>query len=251
MAALSLRLVSFNIRYGRAPDGLHSWWLRRGSTAATLAALTADIVGLQEATAPQMRYLLDRLEPYRSVGVGRRRDGAGEHCPILFRSRDFVWRDDRTRWFGDEPDRPGTKLPRASHPRIATIVRLEPVGTSTTIEVVNTHLDERHADNRLRSLEQLVGWIDDDVPRVIMGDFNASPGPVLAPLLDAGFRLAHGDDAGPTFHRFGRTSDGPQIDHILVSPHWEVVDAHVMRETPGWRLPSDHWPVVADVSLPT
>jgi endonuclease/exonuclease/phosphatase family metal-dependent hydrolase len=256
MAATTLRFASFNIRYGRAPDGWHSWWLRRRATAATLTQLSADVVGLQEATEPQLRYLLDRLEPYRSVGGGRRRDGGGEHCAVLFRSSRFAWLADRTRWFGDDPDRPGTKLPRASHPRIATIVRLAPVDPTTEralpveVEVVNTHLDERHDDNRRRSIEQLVTWLDDDVPRVVLGDFNAPPGPVLDPLLDAGYRLAHGEAAGPTFHRFGHTLDGPQIDHLLVSPHWDIIDARIERDTRGWHLPSDHWPVVADLSLP-
>ena len=60
---------------------------------------------------------------------------------------------------------------------------------------------------------------------------------------------AASDDAGPTFHAFGRRRDGPQIDHVLASSHWTVVAAEVVRDTPGWRLPSDHWPVVADLSL--
>jgi endonuclease/exonuclease/phosphatase family metal-dependent hydrolase len=168
MAATTLRFASFNIRYGRAPDGWHSWWLRRRATAATLTQLSADVVGLQEATEPQLRYLLDRLEPYRSVGGGRRRDGGGEHCAVLFRSSRFAWLADRTRWFGDDPDRPGTKLPRASHPRIATIVRLAPVDPTTEralpveVEIVNTHLDEAPLEeNRIFRSSVIPGfWLD-------------------------------------------------------------------------------------------
>jgi endonuclease/exonuclease/phosphatase family metal-dependent hydrolase len=243
--ATQLRFCSFNIRHGRAPDGLHSWCFRRSSLARTMAAIGADVFGLQEASDPQLDYLLGRLPGYEAVGDGRRRDLGGERCSVLFRSDRLTLDDHRTLWFADDPMRPGAKLPRAAHPRIVTIVRLR--AGDLTFEVANTHLDHRHEDNRRRSVELLVSWLEPPMPRVVMGDFNAAPGPVLQPLLDAGYRLVHGRDAGPTFHAFGRRRDGPQIDHILASAHWTVTDASIWRDTPGWRLPSDHWPVVADL----
>lgn len=246
--ATPLRFCTFNIRFGRAPDGLHSWWFRRGSLVKTLRAIGADVFGLQEASDEQLDHLLDRVPGYVAVGDGRRRDRGGERCTVLVRTAALTVVEHRTRWFADDPTRPGGKLPRATHPRIATLVTLR-LPSGKTFEVVNTHLDHRHEDNRRRSVEMLASWLGEPLPRVVLGDFNARPGPVLQPLLDLGFRLVHGPDAGPTFHAFGRRRDGPQIDHVLASPEWTVVSAAVVRDTPGWRLPSDHWPVVADLAL--
>lgn len=246
--ATHVRFCTFNIRFGRAPDGLHSWWFRKGSLAKTLRAIDADVYGLQEANDHQLAFLLDRVPGYVAIGDGRRRDLGGERCSVLVRTASMTVVEHRTLWFADDPTRAGSKLPRAAHPRIATIARLRPP-EGETFEVVNTHLDHRHEDNRRRSIEMLASWFEEPLPRVVLGDFNARPGPVLQPLLDLGFRLAHGPDAGPTFHDFGRRRDGPQIDHVLASPEWSVVSATVWRDTPGWRLPSDHWPVVADLAL--
>ncbi|MDZ7732751.1 MAG: endonuclease/exonuclease/phosphatase family protein [Acidimicrobiia bacterium] len=248
MDGARLRVCTFNIRYEGAPDRLHAWSRRRRSTAATLADIDADIIGLQEASDEQLKWLLGHLRAYRAVSVGRNQDLRGERCPILFRTAAFRLVAEHTLWYADDPYRAGARLPRASHPRIATFARLESPKLGTTIEVVNTHLDERHAENRYRSVGLLASWVDRDVPGLVLGDFNARPGPTLQPLLDRGYVLTHPTDAGPTFHGFGRR-DGDQIDHILASTDWRVHAADVRRDTPGRRLPSDHWPVVADLEL--
>ncbi|MEJ7721431.1 MAG: endonuclease/exonuclease/phosphatase family protein [Ilumatobacteraceae bacterium] len=117
---VDLTVATFNIRNGLAWDGRNSWPLRRRATAKALAALDADIVGLQEVYGFQRRYLLGRVPGYRAVGKGRRNGRRGEQCPILV--RDPVAIDaDWTRWFGDEPEHPGSRLPGASFPRIATM----------------------------------------------------------------------------------------------------------------------------------
>jgi endonuclease/exonuclease/phosphatase family metal-dependent hydrolase len=249
---LALRVVSFNIRNGLALDGRHSWPLRRRSTAAVLAGLDADVVGLQEVYRFQLTWLLGELAGLEAVGQGRgmaRRPG--EHAPILVRRERLRVDGSWTRWFGDRPDEPGSRLPGAGAPRIATAATLYDTESGKRFVAVNTHLDERSRERRKTSVRQLAGWLETvDHPVVLTGDLNAALGaPELAALELQGLRHAVPADAGGTSHDFTGTADGARLDHVMVSEQWDVTAAWVDRETPRGRLPSDHWPVVVDLRL--
>ena len=247
---LALRVVSFNLRNARAVDGWNSWPFRRRATAAVLRELDPDIAGLQEAYGCQERYLLRVLRRYTSVSEGRAGEGRGERCPVLHRPTGLQLLSSRTRWYGEEPDRAGTTLPGATFPRIATQVELEHPATGRRFGVVNTHLDERLPANRARSAEQLVGWLRPDLPWVVIGDLNATPSEeAIRCLQDAGLRMAVPDGLGGTTHRWKGGTGGRRIDYVFVSDAWEVVDGGVDHSRPGGRLPSDHWPIWADVRL--
>lgn len=227
-----MRVATYNIRNGRAYDGFHSWPFRRWATAATIAELDADVVGLQEVYRFQHRYLQRRLTGYDGVWRGRARHGrGGEGCPVLFRDLRLLSWD--TRWFGP--------FAEARFPRIATTCRFEADGRH--FDLTNLHLDAHSRDNRCRSAEQLAGWLDRTVPNIVLGDFNAAADDRVSHALE--LRAVEVD--GGTVHQFTGRHDGRRIDHILVSDEWRVIDARVVRR-PG-RLGSDHWPVVADLEL--
>ena len=246
----AVRVVSFNLRNARAVDGWNSWPFRRRATATVLRHLAPDIAGLQEAYACQERYLLRALGGYSSVSVGRAAGGRGERCPVLHRSSMLRLVSSRTRWYGDDPDGPGTALPGASFPRIATMVELEERATGRRFGVANTHPDERLAVNRERSMEQLVGWLRRDLPWLLVGDLNARPGDEpIRRIIDAGFRMAVPDGLGGTTHQWSGDTRGRRIDYIFVSDGWDVLAGGVDHSRPGGRLPSDHWPIWADVRL--
>jgi endonuclease/exonuclease/phosphatase family metal-dependent hydrolase len=247
-----MRIASFNIRTGWAFDGIHSWPFRRWATAGAIRDLDADVVALQEVHGFQLRWLMRQLRGYGADGEGRDGGSRGERCPLLVRNRDVRALDVRTRWFGDEPERSGTRLPGASAARIATVGDLELTATSRRFRLVNTHLDARIPANRVRSAEQLAQWVDPTIPTVVLGDFNAPLGDaVIGVLEDVGLRSALPPGSGSTAHGFTGRRDGPGIDHILVSDHWAVHSAGVVRCEGASRrsLPSDHWPVVADLHL--
>lgn len=250
MAAEVLRVASFNIRTGLGFDGRHSWPFRWGAVADTLLGLDPDLAGLQEAHGFQVRMLGHRLAPWSAHGGGRR-DGRwrGERCPVLVRRSRFEVERAEVRWYGDS-GHPGSRLPGARFPRVATLVVVRDRPAGARLGVVNTHLDESVRGHRERSLAQLVGWLDGDVPWLVVGDLNLAPhDPALRPLLDAGFADALAGDGGGTFHGWTGRADGPRIDHVLAGPGLRVVAGRVATPTPGGRVPSDHWPVVADVEL--
>jgi endonuclease/exonuclease/phosphatase family metal-dependent hydrolase len=247
-----LRVASFNVRNGWAFDWGRSWPFRRRALAATLEALDADVAGLQEAYAFQLRFLGRAVPGYRVGGEGRDGGQRGEHCPVLVRSAVARIVAARTRWYGEAPEAAGTRLPGARFPRIATTCRIELLAGGGHLDVTSTHLDERCDAHRRRSAAQLVGWLDPSVPNVVTGDFNAGPdSPVVAPLLEAGFRHALPPGPGGTVHRFTGRVDGRRIDHVLVRGPLEVVAAGVVTgaDCVPARRASDHWPVVADLRL--
>ncbi len=243
-----LRVASFNIRNALAPDWHHSWLFRRRATAAAIAQLDADVVGLQEAYRCQLRWLRDQLPGSEAVGEGRSRRRRGEHTSVLVRTAGAQVVSSTTRWFGDAVDVPGTRLRGALFPRIATTAELR-LRDGAALAFTSTHLDERSPDRRLASASQLATWLTDDRPHVLVGDFNASPASeVLEHLVAVGFRRV---DTGPsgTAHRFRGGTDGPTIDHILVRGDITVIAAGVSHERPGGKLPSDHWPVWAELEI--
>ncbi len=245
------RLVSFNIRNGRAIDLRHNWWRRRSAVLESLQRLAPDVAGIQEAYAFQADWLCRRLPGYGSYGDGRNNGGrSGEQALVLFRHESFRFLHGETRWYGNDPSTPGTRLPHARFPRVATFVELERRPDRARLVFVNTHLDERHPSARLRSAQQLATWITDQpTPTAILGDLNEDiDGPALQ-ALRATTQLVDAVPAGSggSNHDFTGRADGRRLDHILVPESWRVLHGGVDHRTIDGRLASDHWPVVADV----
>lgn len=231
-------------------DGWHSWPIRRSATLRAIEDLDADVIGLQEVRGFQLRWLERRLPDYVACsGSGRNGGRRGELCPVFVRHGFAASRDVRTRWFGATPDVAGSRLLGASHPRIVVLTELEVSATGQLLQIANTHLDAASRSNRRSSATQLLGWLDPDLAHVVVGDLNASPTEEsVRLLLQSGLRPALEPGDGGTAHRFRGGRDGPQIDHILFSRQWRLVSAGVAAAVSG-RLPSDHWPVCAELVL--
>lgn len=242
-------MATFNIRNGTARDHENHWRLRRESTRQAIAALPFDICGLQEVQFAQRRFLRDGLPGTQWFGVGRD-DGArrGEQAPFVVRSGRIEVEQWATMWLSEQPGRRGSRGWDASRPRIATLLHgrtaAGPVG------VINTHVDHRGEQAQLESAKLLAEHVKTDSSRrwIVMGDFNVRlSSSVMKPLLRAGLRSALPDDAGGTFHAWTGATDRRRIDHILVDAGWDVVAACVSTDRPGGVLPSDHWPVLAQL----
>ena len=80
-------------------------------------------------------------------------------------------------------------------------------------------------------------------PAIVAGDLNATPWSNAFSKLDqSGLRRASG--LSPTWPAVGRGWMGIPIDHVLVTPHWQVVKQGV-----GPNLGSDHLPVIVRIAL--
>src|SRR5690606_33514413 len=67
----TVRVMSFNIRYGTAPDGENHWDKRKEFLVETIKAYDPDLLGTQETLGFQRDYLAKNLPAYDYLGVGR------------------------------------------------------------------------------------------------------------------------------------------------------------------------------------
>ena len=185
-----LRVATFNIRNGIAPDGLDSWPFRRRAAADAVAGLDADLAGLQEVYGFQQRYLLRRLSAYTATGAGRRDGrGRGERCPVLYRRARLALDGSITRWFSDTPDVAGSTGWGNRLPRIVTLARFTDRRSGRRFGLANCHLEGSPAAARHRSAAALVTWLEPNLPWIVLGDFNAEPhDAAIHTLLAAGLR---------------------------------------------------------------
>lgn len=94
----------------------------------------------------------------------------------------------------------------------------------------------------LALLTPTTGW--DDMPAIVAGDFNATPwSDAFDGPTQRGWRRATG--LTPTWPMVWRGWMGIPIDHVLVTPQWQVVHSEV-----GPNLGSDHYPVLVRLALP-
>lgn len=246
--AEQLRVATFNIRTSRGCDGRNRWRRRRDVCIELIRGLSADVVGLQEVRPDQLDDLRRAFPSASIVGAGRDEDGGGEHAGVLVAPGSWGVESSETRWLSPTPTLPGSRGWDADLPRVVTLARLQRAGAR--LGIANTHFDNESATAREHSAALLVGWLDAerDRPWIVLGDLNDDPGSVpLRVLADAGYADTLPPDAGGTEHSFSGATDRRRIDYVLTGPGVRVAAAWIGHDRPDGRLPSDHWPVVADL----
>lgn len=132
-----------------------------------------------------------------------------------------------------------------------TAIRVRVRSAAGRIDVVATHLawQPDAGPVRAQQLADLLGWLPrDDVPLILMGDFNAPlDDPGLTVLDRQRFISALQPGAAPTTLSTAHGHSARVIDHIFVErEHFEVRDARVIGNQPvDGLLPSDHFGVAA------
>ncbi len=256
----AIRIATFNIRNNRAiGDGRNFWWFRRTAALRAICGTDANLVGLQEVRWFPLQFLRRRfVDRFAVMSQGRTNGGwRGEHCTVLAQKERLGVQRWSTRWFSDTPDVPGSRFSGAPRPRMCAMVDVFDHVTQLPFTLVNAHLESFPVDVRARSIALLASWATHaDRPWIIVGDFNcAVDAPEMAPLWDAGFRdgLASIPARGiacATHHGFSPGGcDGDRIDHVLIPASATAANAAILNDKVDGKYPSDHWPVVVDVSL--
>jgi endonuclease/exonuclease/phosphatase family metal-dependent hydrolase len=258
-----LRVMTFNIRYGTANDGVNRWDNRKEFLIATIKEFGPDLLGTQETLGFQRDYLAEKLPGYDVVGVGRD-DGKeqGEMMALYFKRERFEKLAEGHFWLSESPEKPGSKSWDSSLPRMATWVKLRERGREDAAPILflNTHFDHRGPQARKKSAELIrkqIGVLGKGCSIVVTGDFNAGeasePYQALfgqidgqdSPLLDC-YRARHAERAanegtGSGFKAVN--TGGARIDWIAASRDWKVLEATIVRAERDGRTPSDHFPV--------
>lgn len=249
-----IKIMSFNIRYGKADDGINRWENRRELALSRIHAFAPDLIGMQECRDDdQAAYVKDHLPEYHFLSWrrGGEGDSAFEMAPILFKKDVFELSTSGVFWLSETPEQPGSKSWGATFPRTAIWAKLLHLSTNKTLTFVNTHFD--YQSSALENSAACLGkWIRDNLrseAAVLCGDFNAmkDSAPYLtligqSSLIDAHRQVKFSGDEN-TFHGFGMETG--TIDWILVSDHFQVRQADIDRTQDGNKYPSDHYPITA------
>ncbi|KAK0611286.1 endonuclease/exonuclease/phosphatase family protein [Immersiella caudata] len=202
-APLSLRLVTFNIRYaatslstGEKPWTASSCTASNPSTCrkflllnqldsilATAPSNGTTLIGLQEVLSSQLSDIKSHLgSSWSHIGIGRD-DGKtrGEYSPILYRNDLLTLLFSETKWLSPTPDTPSFGWNAGSR-RVVTIGVFESKTTGRRFIHANTHLDNASAQARTEGIKVAMGRIEavqkqwGPVGVVLTGDFNSAKG---------------------------------------------------------------------------
>ena len=261
----SIRVMSFNIRYGTANDGEDHWSKRKEFLVETITTFGPDLLGTQETLLEQRDFISTRMAGYESFGVGRD-DGKdrGEMAALFYRTSRFEKIGGGHFWLSETPESVGSKGWDAALPRIATWVKLRDRKDvdSKPLFFLNTHFDHRGKLARqeaARLIRKKIQELGADCKLVVTGDFNADAGSdpyialfadadgKLSPIVDT-FRIANPKMVGGegTFSGFKvEQVSGPRIDWIGCSRNYQVISAGIDRTARDGHTPSDHFPVTA------
>jgi len=262
---VTLRVMSFNIRYGTADDGENHWKHRKEFLVETIRNFNPDLLGTQETLAAQRDELAAALPAFELLAAGRD-DGAdrGEMMALYYARDRFEKLDGGHFWLSESPEIAGSKSWDSSLPRMVTWVQLrdrrQPL--ARPILFLNTHFDHRGTTARLESARRIRARAARELDRsriILTGDFNTGENSepyrrlfddvdgLRSPVVDT-FRTAHPErKAGEgTFSNFKADQiDGPRIDWIGASRDFRVQSASIDRTERSGRTPSDHFPVTA------
>ncbi len=261
-----VKVMTFNIRVDTIIDGFNRWANRKNIVFDVIRDNAADIIGLQEALAKQVKQIQQALPQYTNYMVSRN-DGKrkGESCAIFYRKDRFKLVDSGTFWFSDTPYEPGSKDWGNFPPRICSWLHLREKTTYKRFYVYNLHLDNLSQNSRKKSVKLLAKKIANrktNEPFIVMGDFNMElDNPAMKFLLQKGYNTPYpkmvdawqslnpGRIATGTRGGFKGKTTGPRIDHIPISENTRALEIKVDRRSVNGRYPSDHFPVIAKILL--
>ena len=289
-AAMRVGVLTFNLRYGTAPDKENAWPQRKDQVFDILRDERLGIIGLQEALRDQLDDIHAACPKLGEIGVGRE-DGKqkGEYAAILYRTDQWNLVKSGTFWLSETPETPGSMSWKTACTWVCTWAKFGRVGSpesatggaalakhedSNVLWVFNTHMDHVSAEARSKGARLIARHIadrGDANPFVLTGDFNSgedeaaaryflsppSEGEDKSPigkLVDT-FRALHADEkVFSTFHAFHpERTTGKKIDYVLVPPGTKVIESWIDRrykEGPPVVSPSDHFAVGTIVEFP-
>lgn len=251
-----LTLVSFNVRYGTPGDGENKWKSRRARVFAIFEKYKDGIIGVQEALPNQIAEILEAVPElgvvYRTRNTNEKE---GEATPIFYNKKTWRLVESETYWLSDTPDVPGSTGWGNTLPRITTEAVFEKRSGGRKVRILNTHLDHRSEPARAKSVELMLERIanySDDIPTLMLGDFNAKPGEEVVNKLTESLKDSYtgGQFEGCTYHNWLGGRNCPRIDYIFY-PATEVrfIESGIDRFKKGNFYPSDHYPVYASFAL--
>ena len=250
----SYKLISYNIKYDNVKDTVNSWEKRKNKMVSLIEYYHPAFLGIQEGLLRQVEFMDESLPAYSYIGVGRE-DGQekGEFSAIFYDATKFKVINSSTFWLSESPKSVSVGWDAALE-RICTYGLFEDLNTKERIRVFNTHFDHRGQVARKESATLIIKKIqqinEDQLPLVLMGDFNATPdeGPIqiLKTQLNDALEISEEPLYGPpgTFNGFDDRIISRRIDYFFTDNLHVLSYTHIDDRLNTNRHISDHLPVL-------
>lgn len=256
---LVLRVATYNLRMDTKADSLNAWTYRKENVKALIKYHDLDIFGTQEGYLHQLQAICE-LSEYARFGAGRD-DGKddGEHSAIIYKKDRFEILKSGNFWLSETPEVPGKGWDAVCCNRICSWAEFKEKKTGKMFFFFNVHFDHQGKIARIESGKLMVKKIKEIVgnkPVICTGDFNSTPETeqiqLLSSYLNDSRKVTQLPPYGPkgTFNnRFENPIGDQPIDYIFVSSGIKVLKCANVTDNNGKYYPSDHIPVIADITL--
>ncbi len=253
--------MTYNIRYDNPEDGENSWLKRKEFLSDQIAYNNPNILGIQEGLHHQVHYLDSVLVDYSYIGIGRA-DGKtkGEYSAVFYNSKNLNVLKEGTFWLSETPNEISVGWDAAME-RICTYGLFENKLTNEKFWVFNTHFDHIGDVARVNSASLILKKIEefnfDNLPVIVMGDFNlkpdAEPIQLLLKALNDSKHISLAKPFGPSGTFNGFKFNQPvldRIDYIFTSKDQvHVLKYAVLSNSKDCKYPSDHLPVLVELKF--
>ena len=250
-------VMSCNLRCMTPLDfGRKTWFYRANLIMEDIAQQDPCIIGFQEATKWQYRYLVDVLTGYDSVITYRDTSPLSEGCPIFYNTALYTLVDKGSFWLSETPDEMSKDWDSACY-RICSYVILTENSSGRDFVVFNTHLDHVSDLARINGINVVLDKIArfGSLPSVIMGDFNALEGSetyqsVTSSFDDALYEAETAAGTSYTYQNWGNLENAKRLDYFMLSPDdFLVREYQVIPAVHNGTYSSDHCPIVMSAVL--
>ena len=259
--AQKLTIGTYNIRYDNPKDTGNLWVNRAPVIASLIRFHDFDIFGTQEGYKNQLDDIIAALPQYSYYGVGRN-DGKdeGEHSAIFYKKDEFILLNKGDFWLSQTPDKPGLGWDATCCNRICSWAYLQHKKSGKKFYFFNAHYDHQGVQARKESSKLILQKINDIAgksPVIFTGDLNGSHASewyqaiaTSGKLKDTYKEVKYPYASNASFNGFGSTKGSNDIiDHIFITNHFAVSKWGVLTDTYHGKYPSDHFPVLAAITI--
>jgi endonuclease/exonuclease/phosphatase family metal-dependent hydrolase len=265
---MDLKVMTFNLRTIAPKDGDNIWANRVGRVAAAILQHRPLVFGTQEGHLSMLEDLGPHLPGYAWLGEGREVGRSGEHCAVFYRKDELEATEQGQFWLSEQPSEPGSKGWDTMCPRICTWARFRFIqDPHRQFILFNTHLDHKGQEARRHGIVMVWQAIRKEreasgLPIIVTGDFNSQPQSEVVQFMRGQLELegermdmtdaysVYPEPIGRTAHSFNGGKDGNPIDYIFTTSDITIQSVVIDREPYEGGFPSDHYPIIAEVSLP-
>ena len=247
-----INIMTYNIRLNTDADSINKWDNRKEGIVSLIKEEDVDILGIQEGLPSQIEYLSKQLDDYSMIGEGRDGGNNGEYSAIYYKSKKMNLIETETFWLSETPEIPSIGWD-ASINRITTLGLFKMVNSSMDVLVYNSHFDHLGKIAREKSAVLILNHIKENnyqnMPLIVMGDFNANPDDLpielLSEELNDSFKILPIENPVGTYNGFDLNSNLlDRIDYIFTKNIKITNYKHLDRKLSSGLWPSDHLPIL-------